>query len=156
MSINSVTLLGNVGGDPEVRAMNNGDKVASFSLATSNVWKEKETGEKKETTHWHRIVVFNQTLVGIIEQYVKKGSKVGVVNAEVQSRKYVDKDGSDRYVTEIVVGRFKGEITLEGAPKGVERDEHGYGQTRTRENSQEPEPQSGGRLSDQIDDHVPF
>lgn len=157
MSINQVNLLGNVGGDPEVRVMNNGDKVASFSLATSEHWKDKTTGEKKETTEWHRVIVFNQNLIGIVEEYVKKGSKVGVTNAQMKTRKYQDKDGVDRYTTEVVIGRFRGEISLEGAPKGVERDEHGYGQTRTREGNQEPA--SGGRpgsMKDQLNDEIPF
>lgn len=153
MAINSVTLLGNVGGDPEIRSTNSSDRVATFSLATGEVWKDKTTGEKKESTDWHRIVVFNQKLVEIIDQYVRKGSKVGIVNASVKTRKYTDKDGSDRYTTEIVIGRFRGDLTLEGSPKGVERDEHGYGTTTTRAGTD-----SGDKapLRDQLDDEIPF
>lgn len=154
MSINSVTLLGNVGGDPEIRSSNNGDRIATFSLATGEVWKDKTTGEKKETTDWHRIVVFNQKLVDIIDQYVRKGSKVGIVNGSVKTRKYTDKDGADRYTTEIVIGRFRGELTLEGSPKGVERDEHGYGSTTTR--SSEGKPGDSAPLREQLDDDIPF
>lgn len=154
MSINSVTLLGNIGGDPDIRSANNGDRIATFSLATGEVWKDKNTGEKKETTDWHRIVVFNQKLVDIIDQYVRKGSKVGIVNGSVKTRKYTDKDGADRYTTEIVIGRFRGELTLEGSPKGVERDEHGYGSTTTR--SSEGKPSDSAPLREQLDDDIPF
>ncbi|WP_293857338.1 single-stranded DNA-binding protein [uncultured Alsobacter sp.] len=133
MSINRAILLGNVGKDPEIRTMNNGDKVATFSLATSEYWKDKATGERKETTDWHTIVVFNQNIIPVIEQYVEKGGRVSVEGA-IKTRKYQDRDGHDRWTTEIVVGRFDGKVTLEGKPSGgSQRDEHGYGNTSTRD-----------------------
>lgn len=152
MSINRAILLGNVGRDPEIRTTNGGDKVATFSLATSDSWKDKATGERKETTHWHNIVVWNQALVGIVEQYVTKGSKVGIEGA-IQTRKWQHSDGSDRWSTEIVIGRFDGRLTLEGKPQG-HRSEHGYGETRTRapagERSQSRAAAGG------LDDDIPF
>jgi single-strand DNA-binding protein len=162
MSINRAILLGNVGRDPEIRTTNSGDRVASFSIATSESWKDKQTGERKETTDWHNIVCFNQNLIPIIEQYVKKGSKVSIEGA-IKTYKYQDRDGSDRWKTEIVIGRFDGRLGLEGSPKGIERDEHGYGQTRTRDTAKHDDPrQSMGQpaprqpLSQQIDDDIPF
>ena len=156
MSINRAILLGNVGRDPEIRTTSGGDKVASFSLATSEVWKDKATGERKETTQWHNIVVWNQAIVGIVDQYVQKGSKVGV-EGSIQTRKWQHSDGSDRWSTEIVIGRFDGKLTLEGKPQ-EHRTEHGYGQTRTREpagessGSRRPaQPAAGG-----FDDDIPF
>lgn len=157
MSINRAILLGNVGRDPEVRTTTNGDKVASFSLATSESWKDKATGERKETTDWHQVVVFNQNLVGIVEQYVTKGSRVSIEGA-IKTRKYTAKDGGERYVTEIVVGRFDGRIGLEGKPTGgPQREEHGYGSTRTRESSAGHQAAAAGSAGrDALDDDIPF
>lgn len=159
MSINRAILLGNVGRDPEVRTLTSGDKVASFSVATSEQWKDKATGERKETTDWHQVVVFNQALVGIVEQYVTKGSRVSV-EGSIKTRKYQTSDGSDRYATEIVVGRFDGRIGLEGKPGGgPQRDEHGYGNTRTRDgdagNVLKPAP-ADRRPAPDLDDDIPF
>ena len=109
-SINKVTLLGNVGKDPEIKTFQNGGKVASFSFATTDSWKDKATGERKSATEWHNIVVKNEGLVGIVEKYVKKGSKLHV-EGKLETRTY-DKDGSKRYVTEIVLYPFSGEIVL--------------------------------------------
>jgi single-strand DNA-binding protein len=110
-SINKVILVGNVGNDPEIKTMQSGDRVANLSIATSESWKDKATGERKEKTEWHRVVVFNQNLVGIVESYIKKGSKV-YVEGQLETRKWTDKDGNDKYTTEIVLTRFKGEITM--------------------------------------------
>lgn len=132
MSINRAILLGNVGKDPEIRATNSGDRVATFSLATSETWRDKATGEKKEATEWHTIVVFNQNLIPVIEGYVKKGGRVSV-EGMIKTRKYTHSDGSERRATEIVIGRFDGRLTLEGQPSGgPQRDEHGYGQQATK------------------------
>jgi single-strand DNA-binding protein len=109
-SINKVTLLGNVGKDPEIKTFQNGGKVASFSLATTDSWKDKATGERKSATEWHNIVVKNEGLVGILEKYVKKGSKLHV-EGKLETRTY-EKDGSKRYVTEIVLYPYGGEIVL--------------------------------------------
>jgi len=112
-SLNKVMLIGNVGNDPDIKSMPSGDKVANFSVATSESWKDKATGEKKEKTEWHRIVVFNKGLVGVIESYVKKGSKIYIAG-KLQTRKWKDKDGVERYSTEIVLSGFDGELVLLG------------------------------------------
>ena len=110
-SVNKVILLGNLGKDPEIRAMNSGNKVASFSLATSKRWKDKATQEQKDKTSWHNIVVFGDGLVGIVEKYVKKGSKI-YVEGELQTRKWQDQEGKDRYTTEVVVQGYNCNLTL--------------------------------------------
>ena len=115
--MNIVILIGNVGRDPQVRTTQYGDKVASFSLATSERWKDKATGERKEHTDWHQIVCWNENIVGVIEQYVAKGSKVSV-RGKLQTRKYQDTEGNDRYTTEVVIGRFDGALGLEGDAGG--------------------------------------
>jgi single-strand DNA-binding protein len=150
MSINRAILLGNVGRDPEIRVLANGDKVATFSLATSETWKDKATGERKETTQWHNIVVFNQALVGIVEAHVKKGGRVSV-EGSIQTRKWQDKAGADRWSTEIVIGRFDGRLGLEGQPSGPPaREENSYGDVKSR--SAEPKRPPANDL----DDDIPF
>jgi len=109
-SINKVTLLGNVGKDPEIRSFQNGGRVANFSLATSESWKDKTSGEKKTETEWHNIVVKNDGLIGIVEKYVKKGSKLHI-EGKLETRKW-SKDGKDHYTTEIVLYPYSGEIVL--------------------------------------------
>lgn len=156
MSINSVTLLGNLGRDPEIRTMANGDKVASFSLATSERWTDKNTGDKKENTEWHNVVCFNQALVKIIDQYVKKGSTIGVVNAQIKTRKYTDKNDIERYATEIVISRIRGELTLEGRPNNSSRDENSYGSTSSRGHSNDTRREQSQSLSEELNDDIPF
>jgi single-strand DNA-binding protein len=109
--VNKVILVGNLGKDPVVRATNDGSKIVSFSLATSESWRDKATGERKEKTEWHNIVIFNENIGKIAEQYLRKGSKV-FVEGQMQTRKWTDKDNQEKYTTEVVVGRFKGELTL--------------------------------------------
>jgi len=109
-SINKVILIGNIGNDPEVKSMQSGDKVCNFSVATSESWKDKATGERKERTEWHRIVVFNQGLINVCENYLKKGMKV-YIEGQVETRNY-EKDGQKIYTTEIVLRPFRGEITM--------------------------------------------
>tara|TARA_Y100000590_G_scaffold458994_1_gene614915 strand:+ start:836 stop:1318 length:483 start_codon:yes stop_codon:yes gene_type:complete len=113
-SVNKVILLGNLGQDPDVRTMQNGKKVCTFSIATSDSWKDKETGEKKEKTEWHRVVVFNEGLVGVIENYVKKGSKL-YVEGSLQTRKWTDDSGTEKYTTEIVIQGYGGRIDMIGS-----------------------------------------
>jgi single-strand DNA-binding protein len=110
-SVNKVILVGNVGKDPEVRTTQDGTKIVQFSLATSDTWNDKASGERKERTEWHRIVVFNERIGDVVEKYVRKGSKVYVEGA-VQTRKWTDQSGQEKYTTEIVIGRFRGELTL--------------------------------------------
>lgn len=112
-SINRVELLGYLGKDPKTTHLNSGDRVVNFSIATLESWKDKSTGEKKERTEWHNIVVFNEHIGKIIEEYCKKGSRVHIVG-KLQTRKYIDIDGKDRYTTEIVLQKFQGEFGMIG------------------------------------------
>ena len=111
MSINKVILLGNVGGDPVIRSTQDGKKIATFSLATSEKWKDKSSNEAREKTEWHRIVVFSEGLVGIIEKYVKKGSKL-FVEGSLQTRKWTGNDGQEKYTTEIVLQGFNNKLEI--------------------------------------------
>ena len=119
-SVNKVILLGNLGRDPDVRAMQNGKKVCTLSLATSDSWKDKETGEKKEKTEWHRVVVFNEGLIGVVESYVKKGTKL-YIEGSLQTRKWTDDSGNEKYTTEIVIQGYGGRIDIVSA-KGSEQE----------------------------------
>ena len=110
-SVNKVILLGNLGRDPEIRSMQSGKKMASFSIATSKRWKDRSTQEQKENTSWHNIVVFNEGLVDVIEKYIKKGSKI-YVEGELSTRKYQDKDGNDKYTTEVVLQGYNSTLTM--------------------------------------------
>ena len=116
-SVNKVILVGNLGRDPEIRNAQDGTKIANFSVATSETWRDKATGERKDRTEWHRIVIFNDRLADIAQQYLKKGMKV-FVEGQLQTRKWTDKDGHDKYTTEIVLQRFRGELTLLGGREG--------------------------------------
>jgi len=115
-SLNRVSLIGNLGKDPEIRTLNNGSRCASFSLACSESWTDKSSGEKREKTEWINVVVFNDGLVGVIDKYVKKGSKI-YVEGKFATRKW-EKDGIERYTTEVVIQNFGGQILLLGDPKG--------------------------------------
>jgi single-strand DNA-binding protein len=110
-SVNKVILIGNLGADPEIRRTQDGRPIANLRLATSESWKDKSTGERKEKTEWHRVVIFNENLCRIAEQYLKKGSKVFIEGA-LQTRKWQDQSGQDRYSTEVVLQGFRGELTL--------------------------------------------
>ena len=113
-SVNKVILLGNLGQDPDIRTMQNGKKVCTFSLATSDSWKDKETGEKKEKTEWHRVVVFNEGLIGVVESYIKKGTKL-YLEGSLQTRKWTDDKGVEKYTTEIVIQGYGGRIDIVSA-----------------------------------------
>jgi single-strand DNA-binding protein len=110
-SLNKVQLIGHLGKDPEIRSFQNGGKAASFSLATSESWKDKETGERKERTEWHRISITNDGLVGVVEKYLKKGAKV-YVEGQLETRKWTDKEGAERYSTEVVLRPYAGELLM--------------------------------------------
>jgi single-strand DNA-binding protein len=124
-SVNKVILIGNVGRDPEVRTMQNGGKVVSFSLATSETWNDRASGERKEKTQWHRIAIFNERLGEVAEKYVRKGSKIYIEGA-YESRKFTDKEGHEREAFEVVISRFRGELTLLDS-RGAEGREGGFG-----------------------------
>jgi len=110
-SVNKVILVGNLGRDPEVRSTQDGTKVANLSLATSESWRDRNTGERRERTEWHRVVIFNERLAEIAEKYLRKGSKI-YVEGQLQTRKWTDQNGQDRYSTEVVLQRFRGELTM--------------------------------------------
>ena len=117
-SINKVILVGNLGRDPEIRSTNDGTRIANLALATSESWRDRNSGERKERTEWHRVVIFNERLVEVVEKYVKKGAKLYIEGA-LQTRKWTDNQGQERYSTEVVLQRFRGELTmLDGARGG--------------------------------------
>lgn len=144
-SVNSVTILGNVGKDPEIRSFPNGGRVANFSVATSERWKDKSSGEYKEKSEWHNVSVTNEALVGIVEKYVKKGSKVYLVG-QLQTRKWTDNSGADKYSTEVVLKPFKGELVLLDSKQANEQP------------ASEPivESSFGSGFEDDLDDILPF
>lgn len=129
-SVNKVILVGNLGKDPEIRSLNNGDRVANLSLATSETWRDKSSGERKEKTEWHRVVIFNDNIVKVCENYLKKGSTV-YIEGSLQTRKY-EQNGVEKYTTEVVIQRFNGNLTMlggrsDGASSGGARSDDDYG-----------------------------
>jgi single-strand DNA-binding protein len=123
-SVNKVILIGNVGRDPEVRTTQDGTKIVNFTIATSEHWKDKSSGDRRERTEWHRVVIFNENLARVAEQYLRKGSSVYVEGA-LQTRKWADQSGVDRYTTEVVLQRFRGEMTLLGGKSDRGGDDAG-------------------------------
>ena len=112
-SVNKVILIGNLGKDPEVRRLNSGDPVVNLSVATSESWRDKQSGERKEKTEWHRVVIFNENIAKVAEQYLKKGSTV-YIEGQLQTRKWTDQAGVEKYSTEVVLQKFRGELTMLG------------------------------------------
>lgn len=127
-SVNKVTMIGNLGADPEVRRMNSGDPVVNLRIATSESWKDKD-GERQERTTWHQVVIFNEHLAKVAEQYLKKGAKV-YIEGQLQTRKWQDQSGNDRYSTEIVLQKYRGELVMLGG-----RDDQQGGQQRSNDTS---------------------
>jgi single-strand DNA-binding protein len=121
-SVNKVTLIGNLGRDPEIRTTQDGTKVANLSIATSENWRDKTSGERREKTEWHRVVVFNDRLVDVIEKYLKKGATIYIEGA-LQTRKWTDQSGTEKYTTEIVLQKYRGELTMLGGRGGGGGDE---------------------------------
>jgi single-strand DNA-binding protein len=147
-SVNKVILVGNLGKDPEVRRMTSGEPVVNLSVATSESWRDKASGERKEKTEWHRVVIFNKNLADVAEKYLRKGSKV-YVEGQLQTRKWTDKDGQEKYSTEVVLQNFRGELTmLDG--RGGEGGGGGGGGGRGASEA----PASFQR--DEMDDEIPF
>ncbi|MFN3989639.1 MAG: single-stranded DNA-binding protein [Erythrobacter sp.] len=116
-SLNKVMLIGNLGADPEIRTFSNGGKVANLRIATSETWKDRQTGERKEKTEWHNVAIFSEGLVNVVERYLKKGSKV-FVEGKLQTRKWQDQNGQDRYSTEVVIQGLGGTLTMLDGPGG--------------------------------------
>jgi len=158
-SVNKVILVGNLGRDPEIRTLGSGDRVANLRIATSETWRDKNTGERKERTEWHQVVIFNENLVKVAENYLRKGSTVYIEGA-LQTRKWTDQQGVEKYSTEVVLQRFRGELTmLGGRGGGAEADEGGYGGGRSDfGGGGRPAQGSGPRESfaADLDDEIPF
>ena len=161
-SLNKVTLIGNLGADPEVRTMGNGKKVATFSLATTENWTDKSTNERKESTEWHRVVIFNENLGRTAEQYLKKGSTV-YIEGQLQTRKWTDQQGQEKYTTEVVLQRYRGELTMLGG-RADSVSSTGYSDTNSdagfnsglqNENSSNDVSGSISGIDD-LDDEIPF
>lgn len=146
MSLNQAHLIGHLGKDPKTANLPSGGKVVTFSLATSESWKDKNTGEKRERTEWHNIVIFNENLGKIAEKFLKKGSRC-FVEGQIRTRKYTDQSGSDRYTTEIVLSAYDGKIDLLDRADRPPPDESAYGTTK---NARAAEPAAGP------DDDIPF
>ncbi|MFC3693894.1 single-stranded DNA-binding protein [Chenggangzhangella methanolivorans] len=170
-SVNKVILVGNLGRDPEVRRLNSGEPVVNLRIATSETWRDKGSGERRERTEWHQVVIFNENLAKVAEQYLRKGSKV-YIEGQLQTRKYTDASGAEKYSTEIVLQRYRGELTmLEGRGGGGGDDAYegggggdSFGRSSPMERRQ-PAPAGGGGggggggrggYGDAMDDDIPF
>jgi len=166
-SVNKVILVGNVGNDPEIRTFGNGGKVANFSIATSENWRDKQSGERKEKTEWHRVAVFNDGLVGVIERYVKKGSKL-YIEGKLQTRKWTDNSGQDKYTTEVVLQGYGGNLTMldgrndgggarmGGGGGGYNQDSVAYGNQGQGGGRQSASAMEGPKENFDLDDEIPF
>ncbi len=176
-SVNKVILVGNLGRDPETRRLGSGDPVVNLRLATSETWKDKASGERKERTEWHSVVIYNENLARVAEQYLRKGSKV-YIEGSLQTRKWTDNSGVEKYTTEVVLQRFRGEMTIldgrgggggdfasedEGSSGGQVSRGGDYGGGRAQGGERRPAPSSGGgnagggaRGNYDLDDDIPF
>lgn len=155
-SINKVILVGNLGRDPEVRATQDGREICNLAIATSESWKDKSSGERKEKTEWHRVVIFNENLTRIAKEYLRKGSKV-YLEGQLQTRKWTDKDGQEKYSTEIVLQNYNGNLTLldkrEGGGMG---GGDSYNQDRSYGGGSSAAPQRARVAEAELDDEIPF
>lgn len=161
-SVNKVILVGNLGRDPEVRSMQSGDKVVNLALATSESWKDKATGERKERTEWHRVVIFNQGLVNVAENYLSKGSKI-YIEGQLETRKWTDQNGQEKYSTEVVLRPYRGELAMldsrgggnQGASYGGMSDSAGGGASFDPGPNMQQNQQSQAPV-DELEDEIPF
>ncbi|MBN8995754.1 MAG: single-stranded DNA-binding protein [Rhizobiales bacterium] len=170
-SVNKVILVGNLGRDPEVRRLNNGQPVVNLRVATSESWRDKSSGERQERTEWHSVVIYNENLAKVAEQYLKKGSKV-YIEGQLQTRKWQDQSGQERYTTEVVIQRFRGELTLLDRAGGGDTSFGGdpggdFGRASPMEGGGGSRPAMGGggrgrapaaasSLAEDMDDDIPF
>lgn len=163
-SVNKVILVGNLGADPEIRRLNSGDPVVNLRIATSESWRDKMSGERREKTEWHNVVIFNDNLAKVAEQFLKKGMKV-YVEGQIQTRKWQDQQGQDRYTTEVVLQKFRGELQMldargegGGGQVGYERGGGGRGSDFGQSSPAESRGQGGGGggYSRDLDDEIPF
>ena len=169
-SVNKVILVGNLGRDPEIRTMQTGGRVANLSVATSESWKDKTSGERREKTEWHRVVIFNDGIVGVAENYLSKGAKV-YIEGQIETRKWQDNQGKDQYTTEIVVRPYKGELTMLDSRSGGSRASGGMNQVPDGFNQDQKAVAGGGSQAkggsnpfgssdggnfEDLDDDIPF
>src|SRR6266496_2038298 len=155
--VNKVILVGNLGADPEARSLNSGGEVVNMRVATSETWTDKASGERKEKTEWHNVVIFNENLGRVAKSYLKKGSKV-YLEGQIQTRKWTDQSGNDKYTTEVVLQRFRGELVLldsrdGGAGRGAFSDD--FEESRSAPSRSQSRPQPAAFDTD-LDDDVPF
>jgi len=164
-SVNKVILVGNLGADPEIRRLNSGDQVASMRIATSESWRDRNSGERRERTEWHNVVIFNDNLVKVVDQYVKKGTKL-YLEGQLQTRKWQDQNGNDRYTTEIVLQKYRGELHIldsrgggEAARQISSQNQQGashYGNNQDDNYQSDGQQDGGSNFSRDLDDDVPF
>lgn len=159
-SVNKVILIGNLGADPEVRRLPSGEPVVNLRVATSESWRDRNTGERRDRTEWHNVVIFNENLAKVAEQYLRKGSKV-YLEGQLQTRKWQDQNGNDRYTTEVVLQRFRGELVMLDTRGGGEGGQVGYGGGSSSRGSDfgQSDPMdsaAGGGYSRDLDDEIPF
>ena len=157
-SVNKVILVGNLGRDPEVRSMQDGRSMVNMSVATSDTWRDRQSGERKERTEWHRVVIFNEGLCKVAEQYLKKGAKVYLEGA-LQTRKWQDKDGQDRYSTEVVLQGFNSQLTMldtRGGGSGAGSDSDDFGSSGPGASRERKPAMAGAGKRDDMDDEIPF
>tara|TARA_B100000575_G_scaffold248746_1_gene214804 strand:+ start:125 stop:583 length:459 start_codon:yes stop_codon:yes gene_type:complete len=149
-SLNKVLLIGRLGNDPEIKQMTNGKNVARLSVATSETWKDKNSGERKEKTEWHRVVIFNEGLVGVVQQYLKKGSQV-YIEGQIQTTKYTDNNGQEKYSTQIVLQGYNSTLTMLGSSNSISKtDENNMNQDSSSL------PSDNNVKLNELDDEVPF
>ena len=157
-SVNKVILVGNLGADPEVRRLNSGDPVVNMRIATSESWRDKQSGERREKTEWHNVVIFNENLARVAEQYLKKGSKV-YIEGQLQTRQWEDQSGQKRYTTEVVLQRFRGELQMldtRGGGQVEDRSGRGADFGSSSPMDQQRGSSSGSSFSQDLDDEIPF
>ena len=161
-SVNKVILVGNLGKDPEIRTTQDGQKIVNLTLATSDTWNDRQTGERKERTEWHRVVIFNDRVGDVAEKYLHKGSKI-YVEGSLQTRKWTDQSGQERYTTEVVIGRFKGELTMldtRGGGEGGSGEGGGYRERAPAQRAPAAAPRGApswdAPKGGDLDDEIPF
>lgn len=161
-SVNKVILVGNLGADPEVRHTQDGRPIVNLRLATSENWRDKQSGERKERTEWHRVVIFNENLAKVAEQYLKKGAKV-YIEGQLQTRKYTDQQGQERYSTEVVLQQYRGELTMldsrgggGGTAEASDSDEFGQSNALGRSRAAAGAGAKAPAFARDLDDEVPF
>ena len=159
-SVNKVMLVGNLGRDPEVRSMQSGDKVCNLSVATSERWKDRNSGEMQEKTEWHRVVIFDQKLIEVAEKYLQKGAKV-FLEGQLQTRKWTDQSGQEKYTTEVVLQRFRGQLVMldsRGGQGQVAGGGGGYDSAPSYDQQPAMAAAGGGGMGggDDLDDEIPF